>query len=167
MTDAYTLEHTWGFRPFEVEFISLLFEKHFNANTSYGMLLSSHYAQRRPTWVTDFLVVLKAEMHRLPYIDRSAQVFLPGQGDKAYQQVYKKVYAEDYTTNSTTVVDYLEVTQFLPEDDDAFDERVLSSLYYLQKTFPRLFAFAQSKIANDSQEHPSSYITRAWSMFWR
>jgi len=167
MADAYTLKHTWGFRPFEVEFICLLFEKHFNSDLSYGMLLSSHYAQSRPSWVTDFLVVIKAEMSQISYVDSSKEVFLWGRDDKAYQQAYKKSDAKDYTTNSTKVVEYLYVTQMLPEDNDAFDKRVFSSLQFLEKQIPTLFAFAKSKIASDSQEHSSWYTSRAWSMFGR
>ena len=87
MTDACTLEHTWGFRPVEIEFVGLLFKLHFNSDRTYGVLLSTHYAQRRPTWVTDFLMVIKAEMSQLPIIDSSAQVFLWGEGDKTYQKV--------------------------------------------------------------------------------
>lgn len=165
MTDAHTLKHTWGFRPFEVECIRLLFEQHFNHDTTYGMLLNLHYAQERPAWVTGFLAVIKAEMSQLEYVDRSAQVFLWGRDDKAYQQAYKDVYAEDYDTNSTIVLKYLNVTKFLPEDDNAFEQRFESSLQFLETKFPRLFDFVKSKIISDSEEKPPSYISRAWSMF--
>jgi len=143
----------------------LLFEQHFNHDTTYGMLLSLHYAQERPAWVTGFLVVIKAEMSQLEYVDRSAQVFLWGRDDKAYQQAYKDVYAEDYETNSTIVLKYLNVTKFLPENDDAFDQMFDSSLQFLQTNFPRLFAFAESEIERNCQQKPTSYITKALSMF--
>ena len=53
-------------------------------------------------------------------------MFLWGRDDKAYQQAYQDVYAEDYPTNCTIVLKYLNVTKFSLEDDDAFEKRFLS-----------------------------------------
>ena len=159
MTDEYTLEHEWGFRRFEVECICLLFKQHFNKIELDNVVLNKHYARQRPNWVTGFLVVIKAEMSEFEYVDRIPQVFLWGQDDKAYQNMYKDVHAEDYQTNCNIVLKYLNVTKFLLQDDDAFDKRFLSSLHFLQTNIPRVFFFVC-----ESLDKPPSYMSRALSM---
>jgi len=65
-------------------------------------------------------------------------MFLWGRDDKAYQQAYQDVYAEDYQTNCTIVLKYLNVTKFSLEDDNAFEKRFLSNLHFLEIKIPRV-----------------------------
>lgn len=116
------------------------------------MTLSMYYQTKRSTWVTEFLVVIKAELCEFKMVDRRKDVSLWGVSDKEYQERCKLVYIEDHKNNYNLVLNYLHHMKSLLDHEDSFNDRVYESLKILRSKFPGVHELAYKKIDTQSQQ---------------
>jgi len=168
------LDVQYGFEKVEIEAINIMFEHHFDLDYMHGMTLSQFYTRIRPSWKSEFLVIVKADFMQITHVDRREQVHMPGFGNVEYQKMLEAVYLEDRHTHLLALATHMQQYTLIMDDEVQFEHKLQQRVLWLQRNHPNTYAILKKNVAIDwgkyeipcSTPQPApSYLARAQNLF--
>jgi len=153
----------------EIDAIKIIFEHHFDLQNGAGITLSQSYTLRRPSWMAEYLTLLKIDFLQIKQEDRRGSVHMPGCGNADYQKMLHAVYIKDCATHLVALSGHMDNVKYFMENDEVFESQLRERVEWLQRNRPHTYAKWKNNVDIhwEKYELPCSYPPAASSYFAR